>query len=389
MQRPMPHSECRTRPRAARSRAFSFTEILFAVMILGIGFIMVAAMFPAAIHQTEANNQETITAAVGRDAYNYMTDLAALQLPTGTLNTTYTVAGNYAQTPSILLASFPNATLPTPSSYTLPPNQTTLIVPGQVWSMCDSRDIWTYTWKNPTTYAPQHNLALWQSISKNLIQADDARFAWPVMYRRDIIVRGSTAGGPGTSIAAATYAQVIVIGARCRNAQVYSPNVDIPYPPYNQTYTSGKISSLLPNLVIGAQLSSSPAGTSYVNFSNVNPSTTPMNMVIEGAYVVISDDNVPATTTATTGPLTGQYVHGLLNGRVFRLGVQQPGTLTWAMLPGSDMTTSDQNTLSSMSSAYSGLQFSVLVVGSGVNGTGWAGPAQDVSAYSTYVPVAN
>ena len=33
-------------------------EILFAVMILGIGFIMVAAMFPAALKQTQGNVEE-------------------------------------------------------------------------------------------------------------------------------------------------------------------------------------------------------------------------------------------------------------------------------------------------------------------------------------------
>src|SRR6478752_1573982 len=39
-------------------RAFSFAEILFAVMILGIGFIMVAAMFPVAIRQTQSTVED-------------------------------------------------------------------------------------------------------------------------------------------------------------------------------------------------------------------------------------------------------------------------------------------------------------------------------------------
>lgn len=41
-------------------RGFSILEVLFAVIILGIGFIMVAAMFPVAIHQTRANVDESI-----------------------------------------------------------------------------------------------------------------------------------------------------------------------------------------------------------------------------------------------------------------------------------------------------------------------------------------
>src|SRR5947209_11960518 len=49
-------------------RAISFAEILFAVMILGIGFIMVAAMFPVAIKQTQLTGQETNAATLATDA---------------------------------------------------------------------------------------------------------------------------------------------------------------------------------------------------------------------------------------------------------------------------------------------------------------------------------
>src|SRR3954463_6543668 len=58
------------RPRVSASRnartAFSFTEILFAVMILGIGFIMVAAMFPVALQQTENSTSDTNAANMAR-----------------------------------------------------------------------------------------------------------------------------------------------------------------------------------------------------------------------------------------------------------------------------------------------------------------------------------
>ena len=37
----------------APRRVFAFTEVLFAVMVLGIGFIMIAAMFPVTIRQTQ------------------------------------------------------------------------------------------------------------------------------------------------------------------------------------------------------------------------------------------------------------------------------------------------------------------------------------------------
>src|ERR1700722_4164861 len=52
--------------RKSPRRGFSFVEILFAVMILGIGFIMIAGIFPVAIHQTQSNGDETIAATTAR-----------------------------------------------------------------------------------------------------------------------------------------------------------------------------------------------------------------------------------------------------------------------------------------------------------------------------------
>lgn len=49
-------------------RGFSFVELLFAVLILGIGLIMIAAIFPVGIEQTKANLDSTQAAAIGRTA---------------------------------------------------------------------------------------------------------------------------------------------------------------------------------------------------------------------------------------------------------------------------------------------------------------------------------
>ncbi len=51
-----------------RYRGFNFAEVLFAVMILGVGFIMVAAMFPVAIQQSKASTNETVAARVAEAA---------------------------------------------------------------------------------------------------------------------------------------------------------------------------------------------------------------------------------------------------------------------------------------------------------------------------------
>jgi hypothetical protein len=57
-------------------RGFSFTEILFAVMVLGVGFIMIAAMFPVVISQTQSTLSETNGSMQGRAALAYLGSVA-------------------------------------------------------------------------------------------------------------------------------------------------------------------------------------------------------------------------------------------------------------------------------------------------------------------------
>lgn len=106
--------------------AFSFTEILFAVMILGVGFIMVAAIFPVAIQQSKMTVDETTAAAIARQATATLQSLAAG--PNG--NTLFPVTGG--------------SMIP--------------IGPGH---------------------------PAWTAISGNLILSTDPRYAWVVCYRRD------------------------------------------------------------------------------------------------------------------------------------------------------------------------------------------------------------
>src|SRR5687767_8061173 len=63
--------------RRARQRGFNFAEVLFAVMILGIGFIMVAAIFPVALMQTKTTQEETTGASIARGGANYLEQVAA------------------------------------------------------------------------------------------------------------------------------------------------------------------------------------------------------------------------------------------------------------------------------------------------------------------------
>src|SRR5687768_608030 len=60
-------------PRCAfRGRGYSFPEVLFAVAVLGIGFIMIAAIFPVALLQTQSTLEETVGTAVTRNGVSYL-----------------------------------------------------------------------------------------------------------------------------------------------------------------------------------------------------------------------------------------------------------------------------------------------------------------------------
>ncbi|MEO6435347.1 MAG: hypothetical protein ABIP55_06245, partial [Tepidisphaeraceae bacterium] len=70
-------------------RGYSFPEVLFAVAVLGIGFIMIAAIFPAALSQTQATLEETIGTAVTHNGVSYLRGsprLSAANLPYTNVN---------------------------------------------------------------------------------------------------------------------------------------------------------------------------------------------------------------------------------------------------------------------------------------------------------------
>lgn len=122
-----PRSQLRRPHRSiVRRSAFTFTEVLFAVIILGIGFIMLAAIFPVAIQQTKASHQDSMAAATARSALRYMEDLG--QQKTGGLSL-------MTQTGGVV---------------------------------------------TPILYGS----ALWNAVSGNMIIPNDPRFAWVPLYSR-------------------------------------------------------------------------------------------------------------------------------------------------------------------------------------------------------------
>src|SRR5215208_2175842 len=56
--------------------AFSLTEVMFAVIVLGIGFILIAAIFPVSISQSRVTVEETTGAANARSALGLTSAIA-------------------------------------------------------------------------------------------------------------------------------------------------------------------------------------------------------------------------------------------------------------------------------------------------------------------------
>src|SRR5438094_10393216 len=63
---------CHGRVGRAFRRGFTFTEVMFAVILLGIGFIMLAGMFPVAIQQTQTNVEESTASTIAQAATRYL-----------------------------------------------------------------------------------------------------------------------------------------------------------------------------------------------------------------------------------------------------------------------------------------------------------------------------
>jgi len=142
-------------------RAFSFTEVLFAVMILGIGFIMVAAMFPVAIQQAKNNSEESNGASVSRGGANYLERIA--------------------------------------NNETMPPTWNTVVAAEYNAALASA--------------TPPDNLTIASVLRGSLILPTDSRVAWVPFYRR--------AGNPDDINTWSPYAQVFMLPVYVRSQSEY------------------------------------------------------------------------------------------------------------------------------------------------------------------------
>jgi len=187
---------------------------------------------------------------------------------------------------------------------------------------------------------------------------------------------------------------VIIFTTQVRNAPTYSLQVagGIPSDVINPSQTATTYSaSLQVMLSANAQLAVNPVNaanpiTSTITIGDGSLAGRDIARAAEGMFVVISDDTLASTNS----------LHGLLNGHIYRLGVQPDPTgspATWEFAPGYGLQGGDAAIFNAM--ALANARFYVMFIGRGRSADSpgseaaptFAGLAQDISVYSTFVQV--
>jgi prepilin-type N-terminal cleavage/methylation domain-containing protein len=327
-------------------RGFSFPEILFAVAVLGIGFIMVAAIFPVAIMQTQATMDETIGTAAARNGVGYLR------------GTAYMTSGGMPYT------KYPPPAPP-------PPTPT---AQARVFWFNDPRIAGAVGVPPIATTQAQ----MWDSVRKAMISPDDPRFAYIPMFQRD---------------EASTFAKVILIGVRVRNRAQFEEATDAQR---RASPNDFYVAELEPRPVRITQLTDGGAGADTITIAPLQSADDPtlftsltaagaasaVDAAVEGAYVIISDDRVP-DDYATVTPAVNET--GKLNGRIYRLG-SQIGPGQFELSPELDMANNTEN----LPKAPAGPFPVAFVVGRGYSdpmtpGNGYGGGNQAVQRYEMIV----
>jgi prepilin-type N-terminal cleavage/methylation domain-containing protein len=271
-------------------RGFSFVELLFAIIILGVGFIMIAAIFPVAIQQTKATREESGAASMGRTGL------------------------------SLAEQVFQNSDSPAPPTNTfpmLPPTGSAASVTGVVSQL-------------PAGPMPGTAYATWQLWRNNAILPQDPRFGFVLLYRRD--------GNPAdpTKLSWSSSAQLYLIQAQARNTPTFRNDAaqdDVGAAPIANLQARPIAVQVVDNY--------QGSGTDIISFSASNNAAyaapirdAALGAVVTGAVVIIADDKIDSTD-ATSKPDVGR-----MNGHIYRVGLQRTdiSATAWELMPGFDFT---------------------------------------------------
>lgn len=396
---------------ARRRRGFNFIEVLFAVILLGLGFIMIAGIFPVALQQSTQTASETTGALVARDAMRTIQQIADYE---GASALFPPVTDNYAATP-----------------YNFGTTGMASFVPFQ------------HSVAVPAVPAPLNTIL--DAIGGNCYYASDHRYGWVGFYRR------VTINDP--------YAQVVVIVLQ--NPNFADPSYAIANTPPNTMYNvpppvpseqgvgggapsagptppppPNYVGTALPSAVytplamspILAQLAySTITGNSYIFLNNNNSSTVlgtadPVPNAVTGAFVLIAADPGNSGNSTVIPPIPdrpgpddlvypkspGPPNTGTLTGRVLRLGAANPqlpadvtapsvkllgNGLNWdafELQPGQDLKDLSEEMIAISQTTVGGPQFlPVYIIGAAPNRTTsmFDGPNQDVTVLSSFVRI--
>jgi prepilin-type N-terminal cleavage/methylation domain-containing protein len=305
-----------------RARGFTFLEVLFAIMVLGIGFILVAAMFPAAIQQTRLTVDDSTASGVWLGMHRKMVEMARTPL-----------------TPPLV----------SPAKYVLDetlPGSGSLTAPLIVYSFNDSR----------IPVARRKVLSQW--LGSNVLVHQDLRYACVPFFRRGFDETVLTKG--------ADEVQMFFVAARSRVNSTFGL-LDIDHADTNMAQLDPTRFSVTLN---ATQPPTMTLKSAYDLDRSLNNQPTPLTdsstntPAGAGAYVIISNDGTPT---------------GFKNGQIYRLGAKvspsdtnfyQPNALQYFVAPDAQGA-SDAGTASYTADAF--------IVGRYPTGAGsFDGPVQDL-----------
>lgn len=323
------HSRSWTSPTAAqriqRRAGFTFTEIMFAVILLGIGFIMIAGMFPVAIQQTRGAVEDTTAAGVAQAAVRHLE-----QVWTHEKLICSDQDGDIADRPL-------------------------------VWSILDRADSSSLGQEGPKRSKAdlQEGLfELWRRYRGSTVHAQNPRYAWTALYRR-----GGNANLP------AGYAQVMIIVLESRSKQFFDQS-DI------------ESRNLEPRAVQITELRAGDpvAGTSDVITFNFNHGSKE-DSVAEGSYVIIAGNE----TGSQTPPEAIGRIYRL--GSAVNPVINTPAR--YYLAPGYGLTGDANSTPKRKDQELTSTTRAYVVGKSFTDNNnpnlGYSGPAMDIGVYTTYL----
>jgi hypothetical protein len=298
---------------------------MFAVILLGIGFIMLAGMFPVAIQQTAQTQQETVGASLALAAVKQISQHATQELfpeTGGDVNATY------YQRPMVLpFREIFNIDAPVGSN---PPNyyqRSIEVDPARAQKMDPNNPL------NP----------LWKTVRGDVIFSEDPRYAFVPFYQRV----------PGHNVV-----KLIVIVTQSQGAGTYEFARDIIT---QQEYKNDLIDENAPYATLEprrleAILSDGGPEADIIELKTPKApkidGPDPIDCVDVGAFVVVGDDRV-RDNPANTDPIGWNPGddRGRANGRIYRLGARRPeldgsnlsGGRAYELAPGYDMASRLEN----------------------------------------------